>query len=589
MNPASKVYIANLLDSVKPYRRRIIAGLVATVFASIAESASPMLLKYGIDALQAGKPDAWLWGLSGLIILVSAIGGIFRFQMRNTIIGVSRWIEADLRENFFMHLLRLPPAFFDRNHTGDLMARSTEDVERVRMVAGPGLLYTANTQLTLLFSAAMMLYVDYKLAALLLSLTPLVGGAMLWVARALHKASMRQQEVFGELTTVVQENVSGARVIKSYAREDYEAGRFAEVCGRYFRRSLRVAQIQALMFPLITFLIGLGVAGILWIGGSHVALSSMSLGDFIAFMGYLSLMTWPMIALGWVVHLYQRGAASHERLNQVLEVPRQFSNDNDYDSSVVQSDSKAPKISFKNASLRYRPEGSDVITDLSLEIPAGKTLAIIGQTGSGKSSVARMLLRLYEPHNGVIYIDGTLWNSIPVDQLRVQIAYVDQTPFIFSTEIDANLRLGKPDATQKEIESAAKSACFDADISEFPDRYKTMLGERGVTLSGGQQQRLTLARALLLGAPVLVLDDALSAVDSDTEAEIIRQLKGTKYQRTTIIITHRLAVVEEVDLVAVLDKGKLVEFGEPADLLKNGSYFADMFRRQRLAEEIEGV
>lgn len=587
MSEISTTYLKNLAEAARPYHKRLLVGMIATVFASIAESASPMLLKYGIDSIQAGKPDSWLWGLSGLIILVSAVGGIFRFQMRNVIIGVSRWIEADVREKFFKHLLNLPPKFFDRNHTGDLMARATDDVERIRMVVGPGLLYTVNTQLTLFFSAIMMFYVDFKLAAMLLLLTPLVGGAMLWVARMLHKASMRQQEVFGELTTVVQENVSGARVIKSYAREDYEAERFTVVCRSYFHHSLKVAKIQALMFPLITFLIGLGVAGILWIGGTHVANSSMSLGDFIAFMGYLSLMAWPMIALGWVVHLYQRGAASNTRLNQILDVPDQFDEMLPVSNNNTVKMETAPHIVFDHVTFRYRPEGPDVLSDINLRIPSGKTVAFVGQTGSGKSTIARLLVRLYEPQSGKITIDDFPWDKIPVGQLRAGIAYVDQTPFIFSAEIDTNLRLGKPNATSEEITIAAYEACFDSDIAEFPDQYQTLIGERGVTLSGGQQQRLTLARALLIDAPVLVLDDALSAVDSDTEAEIVSRLKNNNIRRTTLLITHRLAAVEAADLVVVLDKGRIIELGSPEELLDKNGVYAEMYRRQRLSEEIE--
>ncbi len=587
MSQTSSVYLRNLAEAARPYNRRLIIGLIATVFASVAESSSPMLLKFGIDALQASKPNSWLWGIAGLIVLVSAIGGIFRFQMRDVIIGVSRWVEADIREKFFKHLLRLPPAFFDKNHTGDLMARATSDVERIRMVVGPGLLYTANTQLTLFFSAIMMFYVDYKLALMLLLLTPLVGGAVLWIARLLHKANMRQQEVYGELTTVVQENVSGSRIIKSYAREDYEAERFTEVCKRYFTRSLKVAQLQAFMFPLITFLIGVGVAGILWIGGTHVAEGSMTLGDFIAFMGYLSLMAWPMIAIGWVVHLYQGGSASNIRLNQIFDVPRQFVPIEIDGKSDRRRSEQVPEIAFEGVNFRYRPEGPDVLTDVSFVIPSGKTVAVVGQTGSGKSSVARLLVRLYEPQLGKITIDGKNWDDVPVEQLRAGVAYVDQTPFIFSTEIDSNLRLGKPDATAEEIADAAHTACFDRDVEEFPEQYRTIIGERGVTLSGGQQQRLTVARALLIDAPVLVLDDALSAVDTDTEAEIISRLKRSKTVRTTLLITHRLAAAEAADFVVVLEKGKIVEFGAPEDLLTLNGVYAEMYKRQRLSEEIE--
>jgi len=287
------------------------------------------------------------------------------------------------------------------------------------------------------------------------------------------------------------------------------------------------------------------------------------------------------------VHLYQRGSASNVRLSQVLDVPQQFVHSTEKPPEKVAGQLAAPKILFDNVTFRYRPEGPDVLNDVTLHIPAGRTVAIVGQTGSGKSTVARLLVRLYEPQSGKILIDGKEWDKIPVDQLRAGIAYVDQTPFIFSAEIDTNLRLGKPEATPEEMAVAAHTACFDRDIAELPQQYRTLIGERGVTLSGGQQQRLTLARALLIDAPVLALDDALSAVDADTEAEIISRLNANLFGRTTILITHRLAAVEAADIVVVLDKGKIVELGSPAELLGKGGLFAEMFRRQRLAAEIE--
>jgi len=561
-------------------------GLAATVFASIADASSPMLLKWGVDALQAGKPEGWIFLFSGLIILIAAVGGLFRFWMRDIIVGLSRWIECDIRESFFRHLQKLPPIFFDRNHTGDLMARAKNDVERVRMALGPALLYAASTQLTIIFSAAMMFWLDAYLAALLLLLAPVVGGAMLWVARSLHKASLTQQAAYGALSTVVQENVSGLRIIKSYAREDYEASRFDGVCRDYFRKSLRVARMQALMFPMITFLIGLGVAGILWVGGRQVVVAEISLGDFIAFNGYLTLMTWPMIALGWVVHLYQRGAASDKRLTQIFEEPEQFER-SDSPSTAASTASDAPEIAFDAVSLRYREDGVEVLKEVSFVVPAGKTVAVVGQTGSHKSSLARALTRLYLPHAGEIRIAGRNWSAIPPAELRRMIAYVDQAPFLFSATIEENIKFGSPDAPDEAMEAAAYTACFDRDVSQFPQGYRTLIGERGVTLSGGQQQRLTLARALLTDAPALALDDALSAVDADTEAEILRRLKERASGRTLIFITHRLAAAEIADSVAVLDEGRLVEFGAPDELIAAGGAFARMYRLQRLAKEIE--
>jgi ATP-binding cassette subfamily B protein len=565
---------------------------MATVLASLAESASPMLLKLGIDGLQAGKQAGWLWGFAGLMLLIAALGGVFRFQMRDVVIGLSRWIESDIRQKFFTHLLRLPPIFFDHHHTGDLMARATEDVERLRMVHGPALLYIASTQLTLIFSAVMMFYVDFKLALILLLLAPLVGLTMLYVARTLHKVSLKQQEVYGQLTTVVQENVAGIRVIKSYTREDYESNRFGDVSRKYFKRSLAVARTQAMLTSVITLQIGVGSAAILYIGGTQVIWGEISLGDFIAFMGYLSLMTWPMLAMGWVVHLYQRGAASNKRLNQIFDVPIQFENDGQAGSSLMKDftwtkHESAPGIEFRNLTFRYRDEGPDVLKNISVRIPAGGTLAVVGQTGSGKSSLGRLLARLYHPTSGDILIDEVNLGDIPVEHYRKSVAYVDQTPFLFSTSIEENIRLGQPDATDNEVEAAAYGASFDKDIAEFPDSYKTIIGERGVTLSGGQQQRLTIARALLMNSPILILDDALSAVDAHTEAEIIARLRTRIEGRTTMLITHRLAAAEMADLVAVLDQGELVEYGTPTELLSKGGLYFEMYQRQRLAHEIE--
>ncbi len=580
-------FVTALLESAKPYRRKFAVGLVATSLASLADASSPMLLKWGIDALQAGKPEAWLYGFCSLIVLVAAVGGIFRFQMRDIVVGTSRWVESDLRESFFAHLLRLPPAFFDRHHTGDLMARATDDIERVRMVLGPALLYAVNTGLTLFFASIMMFYLDYRLALLLLILAPIVSATMLWIARELHKANMRQQEVYGALTTVVQENVSGIRVIKSYARENYEVNRFAEVLGHYFGRSLKVAQLQALMFPLITFLIGIGIAGILWIGGGQANRGEITLGDFIAFMGYLSLMAWPMIALGWVVHLYQRGSASHKRLTYVLDTPLQFPDATSAGQTTESTIGTHPDVIFKDISFRYREEGPDVLSGISFTLPAGRAVAIVGQTGSGKSSIARILTRLYQPQTGAVYLGDRLWDSIPITELRNLVSYVDQTPFLFSTSIKENIKFGNPEASDVKMEAAAYTACFDNDVIEFPHSYDTIIGERGVTLSGGQQQRLTLARALVTDAPILVLDDALSAVDADTEAEIIQRLKERANGRTLLLITHRLAAAEMADAVAVLEAGRLIEFGPPDELIANGGTYSIMYRRQRLAQEIE--
>ena len=545
----------------------------------------PMLLKAGVDNLRnINSSVGFLYIFSGLIVLASGIGGFFRFLMRDKVIGMSRFVEADIRYGFFRHLSNLAPRFFDRSHTGDLMTRTTEDVERTRMVLGPALLYSVNTVLIIGFSAIMMFALDTVLATWVLLLAPLVGGAVFAVARKLHKANLRQQETYGHLTSYVQENLTGIRVIKAFVRENHESRCFADVCRQYLDRSLVLARTQAVFMPLLTFLIGIGTAGILWVGGHRIATGELTLGEFIAFMSYLSLISWPMIALGWITHLYQRGSASYRRLQEILTVKPQFDEKTTGESDFIITG--APEISFKQICFGYNENGSNVLNNINLKIPAGSTTAIVGQVGSGKSTLVRLLARLYEPKSGEILINDHRWDELSVSSLRRSIGYVDQTPFLFSATIKDNISLSMPDTSMDNIEAAAHCACFDNEIEEFPDGYETLIGERGVTLSGGQQQRLTLARALLIDPPILVLDDSLSSVDADTEAEILGRLSERREGRTTLFVTHRLSAAENADLIAVLENGSIVEFGTHTDLMTANGLYTSMYNRQRLADEL---
>lgn len=599
--PDNSRFIAELWRSIGPYRKTLIFGLVCAAIAGGFDALGPWLLKKGVDSLQAHLDIKWLYIFSGLIVFTSAVGGWFRFIMRDKVIGVSRFVECDIRDRFFKHLLKLAPAFFDHNHTGDLMARATEDVERVRMVLGPALLYAINTVLTMLFSAAMMFTLDRVLASWIMILSPLVGAVVFWVARTLHRANLRQQEVYGELSNCVQENLTGIRVVKAFAREANESERFAQVCKAYFERSMDVVKVQSLFFPILALLIGLGTAGILWLGANRIAAGAMTFGSFVAFMGYLSLMTWPMIALGWITHLYQRGAASHNRLHTVFNTQPQFpeiaahlSDGNGQTSESTGSippewGRSAPEIVIRNLTLRYRSEGRPALRNINMTIPAGATAAVVGRVGSGKSSLARALVRLYQPETGEILLNGVHWGKLSPDVLRRAVGYVDQTPFLFSTTIRENITLGDGAASEDDIWRAAYAAAFDEVIRAYPDGLATRIGERGVTLSGGQQQRLTLARALVSDPPLLILDDALSAVDADTEAEILKRLASRLSGRTTIFITHRMAAAENADLIIVLDEGTVVEVGSHFELLSRGTLYAAMYRRQRLAEELRGL
>lgn len=586
-----------------PYRFNIFLGILTVVLTSGSEALGPYLLKKGVDFLQAGKSFSWITLVSGAIIIVSAVGGFFRFLMRKILIGISRWIEFDLREHLFTHLLRLSPSFYDHHYTGDLMARATDDIERVRMVAGPAFLYVLNTQLTALFSLVMMFAISPSLAFMLLLLAPLVGGGVLIVARSQHRANLAQQNSYGELSTLIQETLAGLRVVKSFARETFQSHRFRRVLDEYYRRSLRVARLQALMQPLIGVFIGGGIAGILFWGGRLTIQGGITLGSFIAFTGYLTILTWPMIALGWVIHLYQRGSASYERLRYLFNHHPQFETSS-LNSAVLQvevgekralDDLKGVDICLKPESLtvemidisfRYHSGSPWVLRNFHLHIPSGAMVALVGKTGAGKSTVARILTRLYDPEEGYVKIGGVHWKEIPVSEWRKLVSLADQTPFIFSTTIEDNLRYARPEATSAELLKALSLARF-TELDQFPRGLATLLGERGVTLSGGQQQRLSLARALLRQSPILILDDALSAVDAETEGEIINSLKTSPFIKTIIVITHRLTTAEKADIIALLEDGKVVEAGPPEQLLANEGPYSRFAYTRRLQEELK--
>ncbi|MCF7809544.1 ABC transporter ATP-binding protein/permease [bacterium] len=655
-------YLQNLIEGIKPYRKKLALGFIASALMNAFAVMSPMLLRSGVNALQEGAPVGWLYTFSGLIVLIAVIGGVFRYQMRMIIIGTSRWAESDLREKYFGHLLELASSFFDRNLTGDLMARATDDIERIRMVYGPVLMMVMATSLTLIFSAIMMFILDVKLAILVMFMAPLVGAVVLLVASKLHRVNLCQQEAYGKLESNVQENLTGIRVVKSFVREAYESKKFTEICQLYFKRSIDVIKIQSIFMPVIGLLIGLGIALILWVGGKDVATGAITLGDFIAFTSYLSLMTWPMISIGWLTHLYQRGSASHRRLEQIFEVKEQFEKDTPpFDSPPEQGgmtsdfyskpvgqeeingkqglechvrthDTTSPSITFRNIHFSYNDDSPEVLKGINLDIPSGSKLAIVGKTGSGKSTLLRLLSRLYEPQSGEILLNetpplitpysvrgegqannplpseegkqrsssppaeqgeikggGISWKKIPIHQLRRMIGYVEQTPFLFSTSIRENIAFGAMEATDEAIATATQIASFDRDIADLPDKYETIIGERGVTLSGGQQQRLTIARALLTDTQILLLDDALSAVDTGTETGIINNLTTQTSQKTVLIVTHRLAAAERADKIAVLDNGIIAEYGNHQELMDLNGLYAAMYRRQRLSDELGAI
>ncbi|MBC8465445.1 ATP-binding cassette domain-containing protein [bacterium] len=452
MKTSKTSYIKALAQSLYPYRVKLSWGLASAGMAAAFDVAGPILLKIGIDFLQQSESIGWLYISTRSILLAAALAGFFRYFGRLNVISVSRFAECDIRNTFFNHFLKLSPTFYDQNQTGDMMARATEDLERVRMVLGPALLYIVNTILILIFSAIMMFMLDSIMACVVIGLAPILAIVVFFVAKRLHEANIEQQTAYSSLSSQVQENLSGFRVVKAFVREDHESRKFADVCHEYFLKSMKVAKVQALFMPLLGTIVGFGIAAILWMGGNRIVLGEMTLGSFIAFMSYLSLMTWPMIALGWMTHLYQRGGASHFRIKEMLKIPPQFDSEG-INKSI--ENAFAPEIVFNEVTLTYENRNTETLSKVSLTIKSNSTIAIVGQVGSGKSSLVRLIPRLYEPNEGNILLNGTDIKDLCVDDLRKSVGYVDQSLFLFSASIRENIAKGRIEASLEEIIQSA--------------------------------------------------------------------------------------------------------------------------------------
>jgi ATP-binding cassette, subfamily B, multidrug efflux pump len=581
--------LLTLLPYLRPYRNRIGLGLVMVVVANAFSLVAPYLIKEAIDALEdpaAGR--AVILRYAGLILLSALIGGAARYAMRELLNGVSRWVEFDLRNRFFDHLLRLDAPFYGRMATGEIMSRATNDIGAVRMVAGPAYMYFVNTVAVSLFALTLMIWIDPVLTLVamvpMLALPPITVG----FGKLIHERFEAIQERFGTMSTMVQENLAGVRIVKAYGQEDRHSERFDRLATDYLDRNLSLARVSGLFHPLLALFSGVAMAGVLLVGGRGVIEGSITIGDLVAFTLYLAMLTWPMIALGWVVNLFQRGAASMRRINRILgTIP-----------TIQEPDSAAPpprghgEIEFRNVSFRYPGTQRLVLRNVSFRVPPGGILAIVGATGSGKSTLVNLLVRLYDPTEGEILLDGVPIKEMSLDRLRWAVGMVPQDTFLFSDTIRENLSIGFEEQDlqrgEERIRSAARIAQLDSTVQELPRGYDTLLGERGVNLSGGQKQRATLARAIARDPDVLVLDDALSAVDTHTETEILRGLKGVMRERTSIVVSHRISAVMGADLILVLEEGEVVERGGHEELLGQGGSYANLLRRQLLAEEVGG-
>ena len=570
-----------------PYRRAYAAGLLLVVVSNFFTTLGPRFLQRGIDALAREAPLEAVRTAALLLLGVAVLGGAARFGMRQLLNSGSRRVETDLRAALFRHLERLSAAFYDRSSVGDLMARLTNDLLAVRMVAGPGLMYLVDTVTRALLIGPAMLAISPALTGL--ALLPLIGlpVVMTVLGGRIHRRSEAIQAQFAELSTHVHENLSGARIVRAYRQEEPEAARFGTLSEEYGRRNVALARAQGLFHPLLALLGGLGTAIVLGYGGALVLRGQVSVGEFVAFGVYLAMLLWPMIALGWVINLLQRGEASMKRVNQVFrEVP-----------AVAPPARPVPmppaargrRLEFEAVWFRY-PAAEDrgwVLQDISFHLDAGRSLAVVGATGAGKSALVELVSRTYDPERGRITLDGVDLRDLHPADLRAAVGFVPQETFLFNAPLRENLLLGAPDDGR--LERALAVAQLTDTVGDLPHGLDTVIGERGVTLSGGQKQRAAIARALVQDPPVFVLDDSLSAVDAHTEAAILAGLRGALAERTSLVVSHRLAAVRDADEILVLDAGRVVERGTHAALLAREGRYWQLLRRQQLEEELEAV
>lgn len=592
MGPAFR----RLLPFVLRYRRSFLLGLVCVVITTSIQLLSPWILKYAVDDLSAGLSRAKLGMYSGLLVGVACVGAVFRFLMRRIIIGASREIEYDMRNAFFARLQQMPLGYYQSRRTGDLMSRATNDLNAVRMMIGPSIMYSANTIIVFVVAIALMTSIDPWLTFVALLPLPLVSVSVKYVGTAIHRRFEAIQEKLSDMSAVIQEALSGVRVVRAYSQEAHEIERFRLANEEYVERNRHLIRLQGLYFPSMTLFLGFGSLLVLWLGSQEVIRGRITLGEFVAFNAYLVMLSWPMIAFGWVTNSIQRGLASWKRMLEILDAVPAIS-----DEAVTDAGRAAPLLGgleVRNLTFTYPGSDGPVLKNVSLRIEPGQSAAFVGSTGSGKSTLIGLLPRLHEPPRGTVFLDGIDVREIPLERLRGAIGFVPQEPFLFSDTIAENIGFGlasrQPPASARlpqsadapQLREAAAVARLDKDLAAFPKGYDTMVGERGITLSGGQKQRTALARALVIDPRILILDDALSAVDTYTEEEILSGLRGVMRQRTSIVVAHRISTVRSADLIFVMDDGRVAERGSHDDLVAQGGLYAALYRKQQLEEEL---
>jgi ATP-binding cassette subfamily B protein len=594
-----------LVPYLKRYRRGLILGGLCVLLTNGIAVRYPLVLRKATDDLvHAGVTSNKLLFYASLIIAVFVAKGIFQFLTRWIVIGISRDIEFDLRNDLFAHLERLSYSFYQRNRTGDIMAKATNDLSAVRNLLGPAIMYSANTIVFTAFALYYMLRISPKLTLFAFLPLPVASIVIQYFGRRIHERFERIQAMFSDISARAQENFSGARVIRAYVQEEAEIAAFENANEEYIRRSLKLVRLMGMLWPTLELMLGIAVMIVLWLGGRQVILGRMSPGDFVAFNTYMVQLTWPVIALGWVINIFQRGTASLARINEIFLEKPEIADDRELSPVAPQSqlamagaadiptngDQRQElrgEIEFCNLNFGYN--GVPVLNEVNLRIPAGSSLAIVGPTGCGKTTLVSLIARIYDAEPGAVLIDGRPIREFSLETLRRNIGFVPQETFLFSLTIRENIALGRDDATLEEIKAAAEAANIAQDIESFPEGYNTTVGERGITLSGGQKQRTAIARALLRSPRILVLDDALSSVDTHTEDKILNHLREIMHGRTTIFISHRVSTVRNADRIAVLYQGRIVELGTHDELIARNGYYTDLYSKQLLEEELAEV
>jgi ATP-binding cassette, subfamily B, multidrug efflux pump len=574
-----------LVPYLNKYRRGYVVGTLCVFLTNGIWILFPQVIKRAVDDLHRGVTERKLLLYASLLIAVACVKGIFQFLTRWVVIGISRDIEFDLRNDLFQHLERLSYSYYQRTRTGDIMARATNDLNAVRMLLGPAIMYSANTVVFTAGALVFMLAISPRLTLYAFLPLPVVSIVVQYFGRQIHERFERIQAMFSDISARAQENFSGARVIRAYVQEQAEIETFEKANQEYIGRSLKLVRLMGMLWPTLEIMLGFAVVLVLWLGGREVLLGRISVGDFVAFNTYMVQLTWPVIALGWVINIFQRGTASMGRINEIL-VEQPEIRDREV-AGVIPPAEVRGEIEFRGLNFAYN--GTRVLHDVNLRVREGTSLAIVGPTGSGKTTLVSLIPRIYDAEVGTVLIDGRPIREFPLETLRRNIGFVPQETFLFSDTVRENIAFGTGEVSDQEIRQSAVGANIASDIESFPEQYQTIVGERGITLSGGQKQRTAIARAIIRNPRILILDDALSSVDTHTEDKILNHLREIMEGRTTIFISHRVSTVRNADRIAVLNGGRIVELGTHDELIALNGYYTDLYNKQLLEEELAQV